>query len=238
MVLALLIIINTTFKWIVIAQHNLTPYGTATQSSWLDGGIGHAQFAIQPPISNAFSMTICTHTNLSDKPAWWMFQFSFGSAFITEVQIYYRHGAAYRMDGFKLYVTNTSTVPPDGYLCYEDPDPGFPNITQTIPCFQFGKYVIYYDTKGDGTYGPLVELCYVAIYGCPRGMWGPNCNNACSSLCVNQHCHPGNGSCVYGCDPQQCLYTKCNIYTGACTKGCANGWEGQYCLCTRCRYIF
>ncbi|XP_076115433.1 uncharacterized protein LOC143083098 [Mytilus galloprovincialis] len=106
MVFVLLIMIHTTLKLIVIAQHNLTPYGTATQSSWLDGGHGHARFAIQPTISNAFSMTICTHTaTLSDQPAWWMFQFSFGSAFITEIQLYYRHGAAYRMDGFKLYVT-------------------------------------------------------------------------------------------------------------------------------------
>ncbi|CAG2230249.1 unnamed protein product [Mytilus edulis] len=75
---------------------------------------------------------------------------------------------AHRMDGFKLYVTNTSTIPPDGYLCYEDPDPGLPNITQTIPCNQLGQYVIYFDDKGiqqSPTYyeGPVVELCYVAI---------------------------------------------------------------------------
>lgn len=75
--------------------------------------------------------------------------------------------AAYRMDGFRLYVTNTSIIPPDGYLCYEDPDPGLPNITQNISCNQLGKYVIYYDTKGDvlTNTGPVVELCYVAING-------------------------------------------------------------------------
>ncbi|OPL21527.1 hypothetical protein AM593_02269, partial [Mytilus galloprovincialis] len=77
------------------------------------------------------------------------------------------------MDGFKLYVTNTSTFPPDGYLCYEDPDPGLPNITQTIPCNQLGRYVIYYDDTGSlervgnstRPDGPVVELCYVAING-------------------------------------------------------------------------
>ncbi|VDI06037.1 Hypothetical predicted protein, partial [Mytilus galloprovincialis] len=72
------------------------------------------------------------------------------------------------MDGFKLYVTNSSTIPPDGYLCYEDPDPGLPNITQNIPCNQLGQYVIYYDSKGsqeNETFyiGPIIELCYVAI---------------------------------------------------------------------------
>lgn len=84
------------YNIIICLSDNLTPYGTATQSSWLDGGHGHARFAIQPPISNAFSMTICTHTaTLSDQPAWWMFQFSFGSAFITEIQLYYRHGGKF-----------------------------------------------------------------------------------------------------------------------------------------------
>ncbi|CAG2246639.1 unnamed protein product [Mytilus edulis] len=53
------------------------------------------------------------------------------------------------MDGFKLYVTNTSTIPPDGYPCYNDMiGPPYPDITQTIPCNQFGKYVIYYDAQG------------------------------------------------------------------------------------------
>ncbi|XP_071169585.1 uncharacterized protein [Mytilus edulis] len=71
------------------------------------------------------------------------------------------------MDGFKLYVSNTSTIQHDSYLCYED-GPGLPNITQTIPCYELGKYVIYYDDKGSTESngrvdGPVVELCYVAI---------------------------------------------------------------------------
>lgn len=73
------------------------------------------------------------------------------------------------MDGFALYVTNTTTIPPVGYLCYEDPDTGLPNITQTIQRSVLGKYVIYYDNKGsrDGSSvsGPIVELCYIAING-------------------------------------------------------------------------
>lgn len=77
--------------------------------------------------------------------------------------------AVKRMDGYKIYVTNTSTIPPQGYLCYEDPEPGLPNITQTIPCNQLGKYAIYYDTKGsdegNSVPGPIVELCYVEING-------------------------------------------------------------------------
>lgn len=79
--------------------------------------------------------------------------------------------AAKRMDGFKIYVTNTTLIPPFGYLCYEDPEPDFdlPDITQKIFCNQLGKYVIHYDTKGsdegNSEPGPIVELCYVAIKG-------------------------------------------------------------------------
>lgn len=74
-----------------------------------------------------------------------------------------------RMDGFEIYITNTSTIPPDGNLCYEDPDPGLPNTTQTIPCNQLGRYVIFYDNtgsvEGKVVIGPMVELCYIAING-------------------------------------------------------------------------
>lgn len=72
------------------------------------------------------------------------------------------------MDGFQLYVTNTSTIPPNGHLCYADTDSGYPNIIQNIPCNQLGQYVIYYDNKGTYDRGILkyiVELCYVAIIG-------------------------------------------------------------------------
>lgn len=74
------------------------------------------------------------------------------------------------MDGFKLCVTNTSNIPPDSDSCYEDPGPGFPNITQTVSWNKLGNYVIYYDDKGSteisGRYdGPVIELCYIAING-------------------------------------------------------------------------
>ncbi|CAG2187331.1 unnamed protein product [Mytilus edulis] len=144
---------------------------------------------------------------------------------------------ANRMSGFKLYVTNTSTIPPAGYLCYEDPfslKPPHPDINQTIPCNQLGKYVIYYDVTGSDDvvfeiYLPIVELCYVAINGCPKGTWGTNCSNACQLKCINHHCYPGNGSCVWGCDPQNCSNNICDIHTAACSYGCVPGLTGPFC---------
>ncbi|CAG2229402.1 unnamed protein product [Mytilus edulis] len=137
------------------------------------------------------------------------------------------------MDGFKLYVTNTSTIPPDGYLCYEDPGPGLPSITQTIPCNQLGKYVIYYDDKGsfhvNRDIGPIVELCYVAINGCQKSFWGSDCQNNCAENCRQQNCFPGNGSCVWGCNPTNCLNDLCDKDTAVCTIGCKERRTGTYC---------
>ncbi|XP_052071242.1 multiple epidermal growth factor-like domains protein 10 isoform X3 [Mytilus californianus] len=224
----LLLISHTAVLLRVTAQHNLTPFGTSTQSSTYNSGI--PQNAINPPVSNVFSFDICSHTGIFTRtPAWWMFQFSFGIAYITDITINYRESFSFRMDGFKLYVTNTSTILPNGYLCYEDPDPGLPNITQTIPCNQLGQYVIYYDTKGDSNYGPIIELCYVAINGCRKSFWGSNCEKVCSEYCIERHCYPGNGSCIWGCKTEYCLNDICNKFTGICTDGCKERRTGDFC---------
>ncbi|VDH92722.1 Hypothetical predicted protein [Mytilus galloprovincialis] len=223
----LLLLSHTAVLLIVVAQHNLTPFGTATQSSTYRGGI--AQNAIKPPVSNMFSYGNCSHTGKTKTPAWWMFQFSIGIAYITDITIYYRESWSKRMDGFKLYVTNTSAIPPDGYLCYEDPDPGLPNITQTIPCNKLGRYVIYYDTTEEDSDGPIIELCYVAIIGCRKGFWGSNCEKVCSEYCTERHCYPGNGSCIFGCNTDYCLNNNCNKFTGICTDGCKERRTGDFC---------
>ncbi|VDH90185.1 Hypothetical predicted protein, partial [Mytilus galloprovincialis] len=71
---------------------NLTPYGTASQSSHIDGG--NPSNAIKPPISNQFTLGICSHTYVSrtNGPAWWRFMFSYTYAYITDIAIYYREG--------------------------------------------------------------------------------------------------------------------------------------------------
>ncbi|XP_052071239.1 multiple epidermal growth factor-like domains protein 10 isoform X2 [Mytilus californianus] len=228
----LLLLSISTVLLSVSAQHNLTPFGKASQSSQFI--TARPTNAIHTPISNTFSFSHCSHTNIEKTAAWWMFQLSFGTAYITDITIYYREKFARRMDGFKLFVTNTSTIPPNGYLCYEDPDPGLPNITQTIPCNQLGQYVIYFDNKGsrenETRYdGPVVELCYVAINGCQKSFWGNNCGNKCSKNCIGRLCHPTNGSCVWGCNTKHCLNDICDIQTAVCTDGCKERRTGNYC---------
>ncbi|CAC5412432.1 PTPRT [Mytilus coruscus] len=230
----LVLFIHTSVLLTVTAQQNLTKFGQATQSSTQSRG--RAQNAIYPPISNDWSFDKCTHTIIGKNPAWWMFQFSYESVYITDITIYYRQDLARRMDGFKLYVTNTSTIPPDGYLCNEDLAPDLPNITQTIPCYELGKYVIYYDDKGSQEIepklrddGPVVELCYVAINGCQKSRWGSTCEKLCAENCIERNCNPENGSCVWGCNPTNCLNNICDKDTAVCTDGCKIRRTGIYC---------
>ncbi|CAG2257240.1 MEGF10_11 [Mytilus edulis] len=69
---------------------NLTPSGKASQSSQINTAGPHN--AIDPPVSNEFDFAKCTHTYIDNNPQWWMFAFSFDSAFITDITIYYREG--------------------------------------------------------------------------------------------------------------------------------------------------
>ena len=74
--------------------------------------------------------------------------------------------------------------------------------------------------------------------GCDKGWWNSNCSTPCPVNCLGHHCYPGNGSCVWGCNPDNCLNDICDIDTGKCTQGCKIGLRGDYCdkgkLTNRC----
>jgi hypothetical protein len=65
--------------------------------------------------------------------------------------------------------------------------------------------------------------------GCYKGWWGNVCSKPCPATCVVGNCDPGNGSCVWGCNPDNCLNDICDTATGKCTQGCKIGRRGDYC---------
>ena len=65
--------------------------------------------------------------------------------------------------------------------------------------------------------------------GCYKGSWGSDCSIPCPVTCVVGHCDPGNGSCMWGCNPDNCLNDICDTATGKCTQGCKIGLRGHYC---------
>jgi hypothetical protein len=77
----------------------------------------------------------------------------------------------------------------------------------------------------------LYSYIYIYIYyiGCYKGWWGSACSKLCPATCFGGHCYPGNGSCVWGCNPDNCLSDICDTTTGICTQGCKIGRRGDYC---------
>ncbi|VDI14938.1 Hypothetical predicted protein [Mytilus galloprovincialis] len=65
--------------------------------------------------------------------------------------------------------------------------------------------------------------------GCQKGFWGRSCEEMCSKSCIERHCYPGNGTCVWGCYTENCLNNSCSILTGDCTDGCKLRRTGEYC---------
>jgi hypothetical protein len=68
-------------------------------------------------------------------------------------------------------------------------------------------------------YSILSYLCYKYIFvqwrkpcytGCYKDWWDSDCSKPCPATCVGGHCYPGNGSCVWGCNPDNCLNDICD----------------------------
>lgn len=73
----------------------------------------------------------------------------------------------------------------------------------------------------------MCKICFRV--GCQKSHWGSNCENVCANNCIEHHCYPENGSCVWGCDSQNCLNDVCNKDTAVCTDGCKKRLTGSYC---------
>lgn len=65
-------------------------------------------------------------------------------------------------------------------------------------------------------------------------MWGGGCRKECPSYCIDHHCHPNNGTCIWGCSSNNCLSNECSN-GGLCTKGCRKGQAGL--LCNKSKYF-
>ncbi|XP_071132328.1 cell death abnormality protein 1-like isoform X1 [Mytilus edulis] len=128
------------------------------------------------------------------------------------------------MNDFRLYFANGS-VYSKTELCFRDiGKQAHNNLNQSIDCNLSPTRNMFYFHRNS-----LIELCYIEINGCWKGFWGENCTVPCPPTCIDQHCNPTNGSCVWGCDSTNCMNRNCYQNTGACFEGCVHGRAGQYC---------
>jgi hypothetical protein len=79
---------------------------------------------------------------------------------------------AYRLAGYSLFVSNSSTSKTDGYLCYHHTGTTLPAVFQNVKCNHLGQYVIFYNEREeDGKNHPrysheaIIELCHVEVNG-------------------------------------------------------------------------
>ncbi|CAC5379809.1 unnamed protein product [Mytilus coruscus] len=212
----------------VTAQKNLALEGEVRQSSTYKTFSAH--LAIEGPANNYWNDG-CSSTAAWKKTAWWGLLLP-KLVYVTNIQIYYRGDRANRMNKFRLYLSNTTVGARDAFLCYTDLGiSGYPDVTQDINCNNLTKNVYFFNRRSSARNGEgaFVELCYVAIYGCWKGTWGVDCTNQCPTYCIDEHCYPGNGSCIWGCKSSNCRDFKCDKNTGICTDGCKTGLVGHNC---------
>lgn len=74
----------------------------------------------------------------------------------------------------------------------------------------------------------------ILLKGCYKTWWGGNCRTRCPEYCVDQHCHPLTGECIWGCRPNNCLESRCTL-DGYCSRGCQSGLAGP--ICDRCKLV-
>ncbi|XP_052059414.1 receptor-type tyrosine-protein phosphatase kappa-like isoform X1 [Mytilus californianus] len=207
------------------AQINLALHGTPGQETTYTDTAGisyNASLAIKGPANNNWKDG-CSSTAAGQATQWWGMSFP-KLVYITNIKYYLRNDKAHRMNGFRLYLAN-DTVYLKTELCYVDiGKQAFRNLIQSVDCdLSPTKDVYFFNRK------TFVELCYIEIYGCWKGTWGTNCTTDCPVECIDRHCYPANGSCIWGCDVQKCYHGVCDANTDVCSKGCVAGEGGRYC---------
>ncbi|KAK7102383.1 hypothetical protein V1264_020610 [Littorina saxatilis] len=201
----------------------------------------------------------CVHTNERDYDAWW--QVDLGHNYtVTDITIYRRKDSARRMSGMSVFV--------DGQLCHV-----FPHVTADprgvldslpekidVDCTPpiRGRIVRFQKHGHDRTYqggNYLINMCEVQVWACKPGLYGAQCDQACSGHCQDNTCDTYNGTCPHGCEPgwtsplcnQTCkpgIYGEdckqacsghcqdndtCDTYNGTCPRGCEPGWTSPVC---------
>ncbi|XP_069126485.1 platelet endothelial aggregation receptor 1-like [Argopecten irradians] len=219
----------------------------AAQSSNHSNDYWLASAAVDGCHNTTIQSGCCTHTAGDRRMVWWRVDLGQLNT-IDSIQIIYRANFTFRLAGYELYVSNITTSPTDGVLCYHDISATTTavQLNVTHQCPSVGRYVTVYNYRNDpkryswySVYAVL-ELCEVIVYGCPAGSYGDgDCSQVCPATCYGGNCNPKTGSCLwcidgkYGdtCDVDcsvNCRDRLCDGNTGYC-GGCVDGKYGDTC---------
>ncbi|XP_069128342.1 uncharacterized protein [Argopecten irradians] len=219
-----------------VSESNVAISGTAQQSSNMDNARWLAEEAVDGCVQTTITSGCCSHTRaIGPNTAWW--RVDLGTLVtINAITIYYRGNSQYRLAGYQLYVSNITSSPREGVLCYEDTSTTLAAVQLTIThqCPYVGRYVTVYNYRNtpkryDWYYDyAVLELCEVQVWGCQVGTHGNgNCDRACSGNCYGGNCNATTGACFYCftgsygdfCNktcPLSCKNNKCKKDSGNC----------------------
>ncbi|XP_033729633.1 platelet endothelial aggregation receptor 1-like [Pecten maximus] len=170
----------------------------------------------------------CAHTLNGFQKAWWRVDLG-ELVTINRIKIYYRDNNQERLAGYQLYVSNTTTSPRDGVLCYEDTSSirSAVKLVATHQCPYIGQYVTMYNYRNNtprySWYSDeaFLELCEVQVFGCQVGRYGEgNCNDQCPGNCYGGNCDSTTGACFY------CITDK---YGNTCDQDCPASCKDMLC---------
>ncbi|CAG2205746.1 unnamed protein product [Mytilus edulis] len=197
---------------------NLALHGTAEQETTYtdsDGNSYSANLAIEGPSNNNWADG-CSSTAAGQSTQWWGMSFP-KLVYITNIRYYLRNDTAERMNGFRLYLAN-DTVYKNTELCFVDTgNQAFQNLIHSVDCDLSPTKNVYFFNRNT-----LIEICYIEINGKDAGkvLGEPIVQRNCPVECIDRHCYPANGSCIWGCDEQKCFHGECDPNTDVCMKGC------------------
>ncbi|XP_069128374.1 uncharacterized protein [Argopecten irradians] len=217
------------------AARNVAVEKSASQST------NHHQHGADRAVDNCVTTTLesncCSHTDhKGSTTAWWRVDLDQLTT-INAITIYYRAQYPHRFAGYQLYVSNSTSSPQDGVLCFEDISTTRDEVQMVVThqCPYVCQYVTVYNYRNNqkrhdwyDDYAVL-ELCEVQVWGCPVGRYGDGkCDSVCSGNCLGGNCNATTGDCFY-CVPQQygikcemecplnCLDRLCENIDGNCS---------------------
>ncbi|XP_069128375.1 multiple epidermal growth factor-like domains protein 10 [Argopecten irradians] len=202
--------------------------GSASQSSdYYNWG---ADRAVDNCVTRTLDSHCCSHTSdTGSTTAWWRVDLGQLTTIINAITIFYRDLYPHRFAGYQLYVSNSTTSPQDGVLCFEDMSRTRDEVQMVVThqCPYVGQYVTVYNYRNNpkrhGWYDnfAVLELCEVQVWGCTVGRYGDgNCASVCSGNCLGGNCNATTGDCFY-CFPQ--------TYGNKCDTNCSSNCLDELC---------
>lgn len=186
----------------------------------------------------------CMHTDVGMTEAW--LRIDLGRIYnLKSVKIWYRNDRGskeintQRLKGFSIFASKNPGFDRN-HACYQDPENATLETEFEVDCFDTAQFVEIYTNKTNGGVSPILEICEVEIFGCPRKKYGEGC--VLCDMCRND-CDITGRCDIFGClhdgyMPPFCTDCRHGKYGQNCNKTCGHCFGNTTCSSDygRCPY--